>query len=865
MSETLVKIDDVNITPMMKQYLEAKAANQDCLLLFRMGDFYELFFDDAITAAQILEIALTKRGKQEDQNIPMCGVPYPSVENYINKLIKHGFKVAICEQLETPEEAKKRGYKAVVKREVIRIITPGTLTEDNLLEGKVSNFLASIVYQGQEVAISYIDLSTCEFYTTNSSFSMLPNDLARINPSEIIITDDIFGNKQLAEQLIEWKPKFVTFISSFFDYKKNHNKLKDNFGLHDIESLGRFTHSQVAACGSLIEYLCITQRKNKITLNFPKVLGTNEHMIIDNTASKNLELFHSENNSYSLLKIIDKTISNAGGRLFRKYLAQPLNNTNKINSRLSLVEFFTTNQSLRDNIREKLKLMPDLERATARITIGRGEPRDLYAIKQGLDIAIAIANILDKQNIPFLKSLSSKLLQNDALMLLLSSALIDQEIYINKSDFIAPSFDHRLATLYNLRDNSVQLVTNLRDEYRQQTNIPNLKLEFNNMLGYYIEITPSHMSKITSEEFILRQSMVNAKRFTTSKLRNLENEITNAKSQISIIESEIFSEITNQIASNLENLSSTATAVAYIDVIISLATLAVENKYTKPIIDDSDDFYIENGRHPVVEQAIKQKNKLDFIANDCNLNPGQKLWLITGPNMAGKSTFLRQNTIIAILAQMGSFVPADKAKIGIIDRVFCRVGAGDDLAQGRSTFLVEMIETATILNQATNKSLIILDEIGRGTSTYDGMAIAWSCLEYIHNNLKSRALFATHFHELTELSKTLSSLKCYSVQVKEWENKIIFMHKVIPGIANKSYGINVAELAGLPPTVINRAKHILESLHKQEYNLQDLPISHSPSRTSNIEVEIRELNLDELTPKTALDYLYNLKKKLSNF
>jgi DNA mismatch repair protein MutS len=852
MSETLIKTNITSITPMMQQYLEAKAAHQDCLLLFRMGDFYELFFEDAVTAAPVLEIALTRRGKQQDQEIPMCGVPYHSAENYINKLIKNGYKVAICEQLESPEEAKKRGSKTVVNRDVVRIVTPGTLTEDNLLEGKTSNYLSAITFRDQEAAIAYVDLSTLEFYTITSSLDLLTANLARISPSEIIVTDDVFNNKKLVEQLAEWKPKFVTFVNSLFEYKKNYNKLKDNFSLHNIESLGSFTNNQVSACGALIEYLCITQCKDKIILNFPKVILPSEYMIIDNTARKNLELFYSENTKYSLIKIIDRTVTNSGGRLLRKYLSQPLTNIGKINARLNLVEFFVTEESLRQHLIKKLQQVPDLERAAARLAIGRGSPKDLYAIQQGLQTAVMIAKLLDNKNFGSLKSLSTNLLQNESLLLLLSSVLIERDIYLNQNDFINPIFDQRLAHLYDLRDNSVELITKLRDEYRQQTNIPNLKLEYNNMLGYYIEITPSHVSKITSEEFILRQSLVNAKRFTTNKLRILEEEIINANAQITIIENEVFSNIVAQLINQLENLSSTAMTIAYIDVIIGLATLATDNNYHKPIIDDSNDFHIENGRHPVVEQTIKG----DFIANDCNLCNSQNLWLITGPNMAGKSTFLRQNAIIAILAQIGSFIPASKAKIGIIDRVFSRVGAGDDLAQGRSTFLVEMIETATILNQATSKSLIILDEIGRGTSTYDGMAIAWSCLEYIHNHLKSRALFATHFHELTDLSKTLTSLKCYSVQVKEWEGKIIFMHKVAQGIANNSYGINVAELAGIPKSVIKRAKEILQDLHQKDNTIIVRKVSETKSK---VDVAIENLNLDELTPKSALDFLYKLK------
>lgn len=848
-----------NVTPMMQQYHEMKAAYKDCLLLFRMGDFYELFYDDAIIAAEILEITLTKRS----QDVPMCGVPYYSVDNYVGKLIKAGHKAAICEQLESPEEAKKRGYKAVVKRDVVRVITAGTLTEDNLLEGKSANYLASIVYNAKEVAIAYIDISTLEFFTNASSIENLASDLARVNPSEIIISDDVYADKKLMSTLSEWKPKFVTFVGSFFEYKKAENKIKDNFGLNNLESLGEFTKSQISACGALLEYLCITQKSNQVNILFPKSLSSSDFMIIDNTARKNLEIFISDDMGNSIFKVIDRTLTAAGGRLLRKHLSQPLMDPIKINARLNLVEYFIKEKMLQEHIRLKLQTLPDLERAIARLAVGRGSPHDLYAIKTSLNIAVSLAKAIDNRGVIMLKSLATNLYQNEKILLVLNTALRDCETYFNNDDFIAKEFDERLARLYHIRDNSVQLITDLRNEYRQQTGIASLKLEQNNMLGYYIEVTPSHQSKIDESEFILRQSMVNAKRYTTEKLKALEIEIINAKTQIALIERELFDQIAEQIISNVTRLTETALTMAYLDVISSLALLAVENKYNRPIVDNSNDFIIEAGRHPVVEQAVR-KRKACFVSNDCILNDDSNLWLITGPNMAGKSTFLRQNAILAIMAQIGSFIPAEKAKIGVVDRVFSRVGAGDDLAQGRSTFMVEMIETATILNQATSRSLIILDEIGRGTSTYDGVAIAWSCLEYIHNHLHSRALFATHFHELTDLGVKLKSLKCYKADVKEWQGQVIFLHKVVEGIASKSYGINVAELAGLPKIVLSRAKQVLEELHKDAITLA-LPSSNAEKpQIQNSEVIdiIKATDLDDITPRQALDVLATLKSKL---
>lgn len=850
---------------MMQQYLSTKASYSDCLLFYRMGDFYELFFEDAIKAAEILEITLTKRGKLDAQEIPMCGVPHHSAESYISKLIKAGNKVAICEQMESPEEAKKRGAKSVVKRDVVRIITAGTLTEDSILEAKLPNYLAAVCFDRVEVAIAYVDLSSSQFTVVNSSEGTLAADLSRIAPVEIIICDDVLNNKKLCDNLTEWRKKFVTFVKSFFECKKAENKLKYNFNLHNLDSLGDFNAAQISACGALLEYLCITQRQDKIALHFPKIKSASDYLVIDGTVRRNLELFHSEQEGNSFVKIIDRTITNTGARLLRRYIAEPLQDPSKINMRLNLLEYFIQEKGLRDYIIDKLKTIPDLERAAARIAIGRGQPKDLYMIKIALNSAIELGKILDGRGIVALRSLSTKLLQNDNIAFLLNRTLIEHDLYLQANDFVSPEFEPRIKHLYKLRDESVELINNLRQEYREKTGITTLKLEHNNMLGYYIEVTPTHQNKINEEEFILRQSMVNAKRYTTEKLKKLESEIIGAKDQITLLEQEIYQQLAEQIKTYVEKLSDTALAIAYLDVMVSFAVLSIQNKYCKPIIDQSDEFMIEQGRHPVVEQSLKQ-HKLEFIANDCSLHDQQKLWLITGPNMAGKSTFLRQNAIIAIMAHMGCFVPAKAARIGVIDRIFSRVGAGDDLAQGRSTFMVEMTETATILNQATNRSLIILDEIGRGTSTYDGMAIAWSCLEYIHNQLGARALFATHFHELTELSKTLTQLRCFCAQVKEWQGKIIFMHKMIEGVASQSYGINVAELAGLPKQVIARAQNVLKQLHKERLTI-DTNHTHSSQplevAESELETTISNLDLEQITPKQALDKLYELKQLVS--
>ncbi len=860
-------------TPMMQQYLQVKESHNDCLLLFRMGDFYELFFEDAINAAPILEIALTRRGKSDSQDIPMCGVPHHSCNIYINKLVKAGFKVALCDQLETPQEAKERGgHKAVVKRDVTRIITPGTLTEDHLLDGKTSNYLMSICKKDDQYSIAYADISTLEFKCFLSSEVNLYNDIEKINPTEIIIPDSIILDQKIRDLSPEYRKKLVTFVDSYFNYKKNKAKIEANYAVKSLEIFGDFNELLVMACGSLIEYACTTQKSERINLNPPIIQNNLKYMILDATARKNLEIFNSINeNGVSLLKIIDKTVSNAGGRLLKQYLAFPSIDPKEIENRQDKIQYFINNKNFAEDIRKQIKSCADLERAAARISYNRATPTDLYLIKNTLKTALEIAKLLSNDNL--LKAYGENLTKSEEIFKLLDRCLIDYDMFLNQKDYISPKYNETLSELYNFRDNSKILIDELREEYRNKTGVPNLKIEFNNVIGYYIEVTKSNLNKITSDEFIHRQTMVNGARFITDKLKSVEEKIISAKSQIEQIEMQVFNEIAEQINKASQNIVVTSHAIAELDVFTSLAILAEQNNYCRPIIDNSKKFDIEDGRHPVVEISFSKNSDSQFIANNCKLENQQKLWLITGPNMAGKSTFLRQNAIIALLAHIGSFVPAKNAHIGIVDRIFSRVGAGDDLAQGRSTFLVEMIETATILNQATDRSLVILDEIGRGTSTYDGLAIAWSCLEYIHDNLRCRTLFATHYHELTDLSNKLNSLKCYTVTVKEWENKVIFMHKVAPGIADRSYGINVAELAGIPSVVINRAKSVLHELHDQDQKaplkdndqMLDLFTYHNNKQNeSKIEKEIAQIDPNKISPMQALELIYKLKKHLDN-
>jgi len=704
-----------------------------------MGDFYELFYEDALIAAPILGVVLTKRGKNENQDIPMCGIPHHSSSNYIKKLIDHGHKVAICDQLESPEEAKKRGAKSVVKREVVRIITPGTITEDNLLNQTTSNYLASIAISGDEIALAYTDISTLEFSVVSLDITHLGSHLARINPSEILVPDSILSNKDAKEIIANFKDKIVTFADTFFDINKTIKRLLNNFRLHSKDSLKELNKLQISSCGSLIEYISITQKKERIILSFPRVLHDNEYMIIDRTAQNNLELLSSKSEiDYSLFKVIDRTSSSSGSRLLKRYLVFPSVKIDTIKGRLSLVKSFIENKITQENISNILKSTTDIQRALSKLAIGRGSPNDLYAIHQGLMNANSIADLVKNIQNSKIEKLFLSLTHNKKINVLLQESLIPRDLYLNQNDFINHSYNNDLSKLYNFRANIKDLLENLKSEYKQKTGIQSLKIEYNNVIGYYIEITKSHLDKITSEEFIHKQTMLNCSRYITEKLKELENKILNINDEISQLENKIFKEISDEIVSSHDSLSQTAKSLAFIDVMCSFAIIASEKDYCEPDVTTDLSFDVLEGRHPVVEYSLAKNQNEKFVSNDCNLSRKQNIWLITGPNMAGKSTFLRQNALIAILAHIGSYVPAKKAKIGVVDRIFSRIGSGDDLAQGHSTFLVEMIETAAILNQATESSLIILDEIGRGTSTYDGMAIAFSCLEHIHNKICAR-------------------------------------------------------------------------------------------------------------------------------
>lgn len=854
-----------NVTPMMKQYLDVKSAHPDSILFYRMGDFYEMFFEDATIASPALGIALTKRGQHLGKDIPMCGVPFHSCDSYIERLIEKGYKVAICEQMESPEEAKKRGYKSVVRREVVRIITPGTITEDSLLKNGSSNFLLAIAGMKENIALAWSDISTGEFYICASNLASLNNDLFRINPKEILISDRFYKEDNINNSLSDFRKIITIQANNLFDIKKSEHKIKQYYNVITSEAFGSYSSVELIACGAILEYVELTQKTTNLKISHPKRLNNALFMSIDAATRRNLELITNTSGERhnSLLSIINRTKTSTGFRLLNQYLASPLIDVNSINNRLKLVEFFLNNFELTTQVTNLLSSVGDIERSLTRLYLNRGGPRDLQTIKEALQIANHILACFTyfKGNLDDnLQTHLSNLNGFDNLMSELESALTEELPSLARDGgFIKAEYNPKLDQLYELKHNSKNQLQILKQKYIEKTGINSLKINYNNVLGYFIDVTPQHATKIQDEIFIHRQTLANSVRYTTIELRTLESAILNVSDNILKLELNLYEQLVSLVIARADSLTLFSQTIAVIDVACNFGILAFENNYCKPILDNSVSFNIEQGRHPVIEHSLNSQ-KQEFIANDCHLQLEQNLWLVTGPNMAGKSIFLRQNAIIAILAQIGSYVPAKSAHLGIVDKIFSRVGAADDLARGRSTFMVEMVETANILNNATNKSLIILDEIGRGTSTYDGVSIASACLEFIHNKLECRALFATHYHELTALKSQLSSLVCYTMQIKEWQQKIIFLHKIIPGIADKSYGIHVAEMAGLPKEVIRKAEAILANLEQDHVKVMNLDLKTLEIQSSPIEDRIKNLELDELSPKQALEILYHLKK-----
>ena len=870
-----------SVTPMMAQYLEIKARYPEALLFYRMGDFYEMFFDDAVAAAEALDIALTKRGKHLDQDIPMCGVPVHAAEGYLLTLIRKGFRVAVCEQLEDPSEAKKRGSKAVVKRDVVRLVTPGTLTEDSLLDARRHNFLAAFSWVRDSGALAWADISTGAFSVVTCDLNRLGPELARLSPKEVLLPD---GVEPSLWSIAEDSGASVTELGrAAFDSTNGEKRLCSLYNVASLDAFGTFDRAEISALAAVVEYLEITQKGNLPLLRPPVKEAQRAAMQIDAATRKSLELNQSVNGGRagSLLGVIDHTATAAGARLLERRLSAPSCRLDEINERQEAVAAFVDKPALRDTIREHLKRTHDIDRALSRLALDRAGPRDMAAIRNTLSQAVEIAEILP--NLKKTESISRAardLIGHDKLLSLLDDALVaEPPLLARDGGFIAPGFDEDLDEARTLRDEGRSVIAAMQADYMAMTGIQSLKIKHNNVLGYFIETTATHAKKMLaaplSETFIHRQTTANQVRFTTVALNETETKILNAGGRALDIEKRLYREISERILATAPKISALARAIAEIDLAAALAQLAHQNDWCRPTLDGSRDFAITGGRHPVVEQALKRDNQ-PFIANDCALTDSS-IWLLTGPNMAGKSTFLRQNALFAILAQVGAYVPAEAAHIGIVSQVFSRVGASDDLARGRSTFMVEMVETAAILNQADDRSLVILDEIGRGTATYDGLSIAWATLEHLHNVNRCRALFATHYHEMATLAEKLDGVDNATVAVKEWEGEVIFLHEVRKGTADRSYGVQVARLAGLPQAVVERARIVLDVLEKGEREggiarkalIDDLPLfaatpvpPQPKQAASKIEALLKDTLPDTLSPREALDLIYELKELL---
>jgi DNA mismatch repair protein MutS len=883
--------DKDSVTPMMAQYLALKAEHQDSLLFYRMGDFYELFFDDAAKASRALGIVLTKRGKHLGEDIPMCGVPVHAYQNYLQKLIRAGFRVAVCEQVEDPAEAKKRGPKAVVERRTVRVITAGTLVEDDLLDARQHNYLAALARAGRELALAWLDISTGEVWFMALAPGTLGAELERLDPGEILLPEPLSQDSEFFDIWADRAAVLNVLPAARFDSQSGERRLKALYGVAALDGFGTLSRADLAALGALVDYVELTQRGRLPNLKRPARIEAAAVMGIDAATRRNLEIVRtlSGERRGSLLSVVDRTLTGAGARLLAARMAAPLTDPEAISLRLDMVQSFADDERLREGVREILRRCPDIGRALNRLTLGHGGPRDLAAIAQGLAATAALRTTLDDARLGNLPEGLPKGLTGCQRDLGLHQVLVDHLERALKAElpalareggFIAKGYNEALDELLMLRDESRRHVANLQARYAGETGIDGLKIRHNNVLGYFVEVTARNADRLMTREdqtFIHRQTMANAVRFTTGELGDLESRINSAAERALALELEIFEALLTEVAARAAEVAQAADALARLDVAAGLAELAAERRYCRPQVDLSTDFAVEGGFHAVVAAALEHQDTA-FVANDCDLAEAQRLWLLTGPNMAGKSTFLRQNALIAVLAQMGSFVPARSARIGVVDRLFSRVGAADDLARGRSTFMVEMVETAAILNQSGARALVILDEIGRGTATFDGLSIAWAVIEHLHEVNRCRALFATHYHELTALAGRLGALSNHTMRVKEWQGEVVFLHEVAAGVTDRSYGIQVAKLAGLPGEVVTRAEHILETLEQGEEAgavsrlAEDLPlfsaflekpVGAAAPTPSAVEEALAEIHPDELSPREALELIYKLRGLLA--
>jgi DNA mismatch repair protein MutS len=849
-------------TPMMAQYLGLKAEAPDCLLFYRMGDFFELFFDDAKAAAASLDVALTARGEHDGQPVPMCGVPVHAAEAYLARLIKAGHRVAIAEQVESPAQARQRGGKTLVSRAIVRVVTAGTLTEETLLDARAANWLAAVAQVGDRFGIAAADISTGRFELSSVTPGALDAELARLDAAELIACQPLAGASER---------------KAGFDSIEGERRLKQRLGVATLDGFGAFDRAALCAAGGLLAYLDEVARDALPFLRPPEGRAAGDHMMIDSATRESLELCVSSSGGRtgSLLGSIDRTVTGAGARLLAADFGAPLLDRARIEARLDLVDLFHRDSGLRDMLRRRLRALPDIGRALGRLAARRGSPRDLAMLRDGLsearDLNERLAALTEPP--PALLDLLPPLTGHGALVDLLSRALVQAPpIDAAQGGYIAEGYDAALDTLRATGGEGRRAIAGLEASYREQTGISALKIRHNNVLGFHIEVPARNADKLMAADsgFTHRQTLAGVVRFNAADLHEQALRVGQAGAHALAAEAAHLEELTGEALARAEAIAAAADTLARLDVAAGLAERAAEGGWCRPAFAEHSCFEVEGGRHPVVEEALRQSGGR-FVANDCGLSEDSRLWLLTGPNMGGKSTFLRQNALIAILAQAGSFVPASRARLGLVDRLFSRVGASDNLARGRSTFMVEMVETAAILAQATPRSFVILDEVGRGTSTYDGLAIAWAVVEAIHDKSRCRCLFATHYHELTRLAERLDALSLHHVRAREWKGDLVFLHEVAPGAADRSYGLAVARLAGLPPPVLARAKSVLTKLEESRAKtggiaagLDDLPlfaaVPKEEAPRDQLLAALEAVNADALSPREALDLVYRLKQ-----
>lgn len=859
-----------DVTPMMSQYLTVKAQYQDCLLLFRLGDFYELFFDDAKIASSLLNITLTHRGKHQGSDIPMCGIPVATLDTYMARLVQQGQRVVICDQVEDPEIAKERGYKAVIKREVTRVVTSGTLIEDSLLNSAKHNYLMAVTADMDKkskiktVSFAVIDISTGDFFLNTVTEREFFSVLDTYAPREILIPSN-FESTEFLRLVGEGRDATITTLpASKFNPMMERERLERYFQVATLDGFGDFMPRELAVCGAIVEYLRITQRENFSTLPIPKKLQLGKYLIVDPATCRSLEIIISTGGEFkrSLLGVLDNTVTAFGARELATRVALPLTDMNQLNRRFECVKFFHSQERICKILRDLLRGCPDFERALNRIKFKKFSPRDIGEIRVATHIIEDVRAQLCGADLPWEDEYSlDKVRDFSSLHDLLKRALVDQLPASGNGRVIREGYSKHLDKLAYDLAHSEEIVRDLQDRYIQETGISTLRIKSNNIIGWFIEIPSSQRGKITAK-FLHRQTLVNNMRFVTQELMELQSQLEQIGGLFAEEEQKLYGELVSEILNNYDQLSYAVKVLAYIDVYANFATIASERNYVCPTISNEPILQIENGKHPVL--MMHEEN---FTPNDCELSQQNRICLLTGPNMAGKSTYLRQNALMVIMTQIGCYVPATKAHIGIVDRLFSRIGASDDISRGRSTFMVEMIETAAILNQATERSFVILDEVGRGTATYDGLSIAWAVVEHLFNTNKCRVLFATHYGELTALQTSLKNILCRTMKVQEWQGEVIFYHKIIEGSADKSYGLHVASLAGVPKSVIRRAGELLKKFEKQSkketfdsVQLADqMELVYAPVQ-DELRARVASIDPNNLTPIEALQLIYELKK-----